>query len=291
MTAMPDRRLHVFRPDLADIRLRGRVAAREFVAGRPGVIAAPVAGIHDSPDAASECISQALQGERIAIFDERDDWSWIQCDYDGYVGYIRTDESSTIPVEPTHMVGVQRTFAYDGPDLRHPVVAPLSMGSRLAITGQTVTRGTLYALTDHGSAVIASHLAPIGRREADYVEVAARFLETPYLWGGRSGFGVDCSGLVQLAMMMAGMRAPRDTDMQAAGIGGTLDPGADYGNLRRGDLVFWKGHVAILTDPRTILHASGHSMTGTSETLAEAVSRIAHLYGPPTGFRRPGLDQ
>ncbi|MBW8638079.1 C40 family peptidase [Hoeflea sp. WL0058] len=290
MSAAPDKRLNAYRADLADSRLRNVVDAAAYVTGAPAVIVAPVSNIHARPDKASECVSQSLYGETVRVFEEKDRWRWIQCDADGYVGYVAAEDVGETQTEPTHMVVVPRTFLYDGADLRHRVEASLSMGSRLKINGTSETRGTQYAMTQDGFAVIASHVAPLDRREADYVAVAERFLETPYLWGGRSGFGLDCSGLVQLAMAMAGLKAPRDTDMQAAGVGDAVDPGPDYGALRRGDLVFWKGHVAIMRDRESILHASGHTMIVKEEPLADAVSRIAHLYGPPTGFRRPKIQ-
>ena len=121
----------------------------------------------------------------------------------------------------------------------------------------------------------------------DYVGVAEQLLSTPYLWGGASAFGIDCSGFVQLSMRMTGRSAPRDSDMQAAHLGEPLDPGKDFAGLRRGDLVFWKGHIAIMLDGRNIIHANGHTMMVSREPLAEAVERIAYLYGGPTGFRRP----
>jgi cell wall-associated NlpC family hydrolase len=139
---------------------------------------------------------------------------------------------------------------------------------------------------EDGTALFASHVRPIGAAaDGDYVTIAARFIETPYLWGGRSGLGIDCSGLVQLAMAMGGQSAPRDTDMQAAGLG---QPIAED-ERRRGDLVFWKGHVAILEDAETIIHANGHTMTVARENFAAAVERIGWLYEQPTGFRRPAF--
>jgi cell wall-associated NlpC family hydrolase len=156
----------------------------------------------------------------------------------------------------------------------------------VTVTGTAETRGTRYALLSTGEAMIAGHLRPLGDHAPDFVSVAETFLETPYLWGGSSAFGIDCSGLVQLSLRMAGQDVLRDSDMQAAGLGEAFDPGADFSGLRRGDLVFWKGHVAIMTDAANIVHASGHTMTVTRETLAAAVERIGYLYGGPTGFRR-----
>jgi cell wall-associated NlpC family hydrolase len=139
-------------------------------------------------------------------------------------------------------------------------------------------------LTSDGEALISEHLQPVREPAPDYVSVAELFLNTPYLWGGTTGFGIDCSGLVQTSMMMAGRKALRDTDMQEASLGVEIDP--DYG-LRRGDLVFWKGHVAIMTDPRMMIHANGHTMMVSREPLADAVARIGYLYGQPTRYRRP----
>jgi cell wall-associated NlpC family hydrolase len=149
------------------------------------------------------------------------------------------------------------------------------------------TRGTRYALLSTGEAMISGHLRPAGEFSEDYVAVAETLLMTPYLWGGSTAFGIDCSGLVQLAMRMTGRNVLRDTDMQAATIGEPIMSGEGYSGLRRGDLVFWKGHVAIMTDERTMIHANGHTMLVSREGLTEAIDRIGYLYGGPTGFRRP----
>jgi cell wall-associated NlpC family hydrolase len=133
--------------------------------------------------------------------------------------------------------------------------------------------------------LVASHLQSLSKPADDWVSVAETLEHTPYLWGGASAFGIDCSGLVQLAMRMAGRKAPRDSDMQAAGIGTLIDP--DPAGLERGDLVFWKGHVAIVTGADRIIHANGHTMTVARERLSEAIARIGYLYGQPTAFRRP----
>lgn len=277
-----DRRLHAFRPDLADEALRGRVVADHFVAGVPARIAVPVAPLRPAPDPNSGIDTELLMGETVRVFERKDGWAWLQADQDGYVGYILEAQLAE-PEAATHLVLVPRTFLYPQPELRRPPVLALSMGSRIRCVGEAETRGTRYLTLSDGTAVIAAHCCLTNETPADdYVAVAARFLETPYLWGGRSGFGIDCSALVQLALMMVGQAAPRDSDMQSV-FGAEIAPE----DLRRGDLVFWKGHVGIMEDTETLLHANGHTMTVARESLARAVERIGWLYGQPTGYRRP----
>ena len=282
-----DRRLHAFRPDLADKRLEGEMEAARFVAGRSARIVVPVADLRREPRADAGMDTQFLFGDDVTVFDEAGGFAWVQGARDGYVGYVAASALGGRDQTPTHLVSAPRTFLYPGADLRFPRREALSMGSALTVTGTAETRGTTYALLPSGEAVIAGHLSKIGDHAADYVAVAERFENTPYLWGGVSGFGIDCSGLVQLAMRMAGRDVLRDSDMQANGLGAPLDPGENYSGLRRGDLVFWKGHVAIMTDADTMIHANGHTMQVSREGLREAVDRIGYLYGGPTGFRRP----
>ncbi len=282
-----DPRLLAFRADLADARLEGTVEAARFVAGRPARIAVAVANVRKAPGADSGVNTQFLFGDDVLVFENEDGWAWIQGERDGYVGYLAASALEPRGAAPTHIVSVPRTFVYPGPDLRFPPSGQLSMGSSVSVTGSAETRGTAYATLASGEAVIARHLRPAGDHAADYVGVAEEFLGTPYLWGGASGFGIDCSGLVQLSMRMAGRDVLRDSDMQAAALGDPFEPGADFSGLRRGDLVFWKGHVAIMTDGETMIHANGHTMLVSREGLREAVDRIGYLYGGPTGFRRP----
>jgi cell wall-associated NlpC family hydrolase len=284
MTALPDRRLHAYRPDLAEEALRGSVPAGHYVAGTPARLSASVASLRPRPDETAGIDTQVLFGEGLRVLDRADGWAWVKSDFDGYVGYLPETALDATVTPATHIVAVPRTFAYTGPDLRTPMAFALSIGSRLTVVGESETRGTRYFTLEGGQSVVAGHCLPVGETVGnDYVAIAGRFLETPYLWGGRSGFGLDCSALVQLSMMMTARSAPRDSDMQAAGLGAPIA----REELRRGDLVFWKGHVAIMEDEATIIHANGHTMSVAREPLAAAIERTGYLYQQPTGYRRP----
>ncbi|MBE1504487.1 C40 family peptidase [Rhizobium viscosum] len=281
---MLDRRLHAYRPDLAEAGLEGKVEATRFVSGTPARIGVPVVALRPQPDLARGIDTELLYGEDVTIFDRADGWCWVKAAADGYVGYLPESAVAEAASAPTHVVVSQRTFLYPEPELRKPYKTVLSMGSRVHIAGKTEARGNHYLVLDDGTAIFSKHLQPLGALDGqDYVDIAARFLETPYLWGGRSGLGIDCSGLVQLALQMTGRSAPRDTDMQAAGLGEPIE----RSDVRRGDLVFWKGHVAIFEDPETIIHANGHTMSVARENFEAAVERIGWLYEQPTGYRRP----
>jgi len=279
-----DRRLNAYRDDLADIRLKGRVEANGFVEGRQARIRVPVADLHAAPRADSGVDTQLLMGEELRIFDEREGWCWVQAGRDGYVGHVRAQHVEETGAAATHRVAVPRSFIYPGPDMKLAGAEGVSIGSQVTIVGSAETRGTAYHLLADGRAIVAAHLEPVSASADDAVAVAERLEDTPYLWGGASAFGIDCSGLVQLSQHMAGRSVLRDTDMQAASIGTEI--GGD--GLRRGDLVFWKGHVAIVTGPDAVIHASGAAMLVTREPLSAAIDRIARLYGMPTGYRRPG---
>lgn len=280
-----DPRLNVFRFDLADKRLLGKVEAKRFVDGTLRRVIAPTAALYKIPDNQSERQSECLFGENVLVFEETERFCWVQAQQDNYVGYMERSKLGPVETGPTHRVTVPRTFQYKAADLRSPMITPLSMGSFLTVVGEPFeTRNTLYCQLDNGHFVIKNHIAPMDELANDYVSIAESFIHTPYLWGGKSGLGIDCSGLVSLSMMMVGKSVLRDTDMQQAGIGTQIDP---IKGLQRGDLVFWKGHVAIMVDETTILHANGTSMDVKTEPLDEAIKRIARHDPKPACFKRP----
>ncbi|WP_318578986.1 NlpC/P60 family protein [Ochrobactrum sp. AN78] len=284
---MLDRRLNAYRPDLADERLSGKVEASRFTAGTLMQVSASVVDLRSEPRPDSGPQTQIIFGDMVRVFEEQDGWSWAQAERDGYTGYVSSASLEKPGADATHMVIVPRTFIYPGSDLRFPHTKALSLGSRVRIVGSAETRGTQYALLENGEALIAGHLASLDQHAPDYVAVAETLLHTPYLWGGTSGFGIDCSGIVQLSMWVSGRKVLRDSDMQQNTLGEIIEPDADYSNLKRGDLVFWKGHVAICASPDMLIHASGHTMTVTMEPLNDAIKRIAYLYDLPTLIRRP----
>ena len=267
---MHDPRLTPARGDIAAKYLEGKVEAARFVAGEPFEIIAAVAPLRRAPKADAELMTQALRGERVTIYDwGSDGWAWGQLGGDGYVGWLPDAALAKPGPAATHRVTALRTFAFPGPSIKLPPVETLVMGSALAVTREDGA----FAITREGWHLPKSHLAAVGHREADFVAVAERFLGTPYLWGGKSSFGIDCSGLVQISLNASGIGCPRDSDMQQAGLGEAIDL-ADATRLRRGDLLFWKGHVAIARDARTIVHANAHHMATEIEDTASAIARI-----------------
>ncbi|MEO3384825.1 NlpC/P60 family protein [Mesorhizobium sp. CAU 1741] len=282
-----DRRLHAFRPDLADARLKGKTDARRYETGRGGRVCVPVLDVKSAPRPDAGIDTQLLMGDAVTVFEEAEGFAWVQAERDSYVGYISSAGLDHHASSATHVVVAPRTFVYREPDMKKPSTACLSIGSLVDITGSATTRGTDYCLLDTGEAIVATHLQPVGEAASDFVSVTEMLEYTPYLWGGTSAFGIDCSGLVQLTMRIAGRDVLRDTDMQARSVGEVLDIGDELTGLARGDLVFWKGHVAIMLDSENVIHANGHTMMVSSEPLREAVDRIGYLYGLPTGFRRP----
>jgi cell wall-associated NlpC family hydrolase len=283
-------RLNAWRPDLADIRLKGKAEAARFVAGMPRQVVAFAAPLKRTPRSDAGLDTEILRGETFTVFEDRDDgWSWGQLETDSYVGYVPTDSLSATAPPVTHGVTALRTFIYPGPDMKLPALGALSLGAGVTVDDEAETRGTRYVRLAGGEGwLVAQHVNPLAAmpRVADYVVTAERFLNLAYLWGGRTSLGLDCSSLVQLSLATAGIGAPRDTDLQERLLGTPVSGGVE-GALRRGDLVYWKGHVAILLDGERMIHASGHHMSVVIEPLRPAVARIATTAGPPTAVKRP----
>ncbi|MEG9529744.1 MAG: NlpC/P60 family protein, partial [Hyphomicrobiales bacterium] len=267
MTETLDPRLTPARADLADLRLHGRVTAARYVAAVSRRVTAPAAPLRRAPSDTAGLDTEALLGDAVDVYDEADGFAFVQLVRDGYVGYLPAASLGPAAPEPTHRVTALRTFLYPEPDLKRPVRAHLSLGARLVVTGET----DAYLETP-GGFVFARHCAPVTAYAPDYAATAARLLGTPYLWGGRTSLGLDCSGLVQLCLDAAGLPCPRDADMQERDLGHALP--RDHANLRRGDFVFWRGHVGLMLDSETLIHANGHHMAVAAEPLAEAVARI-----------------
>ena len=280
---LPDPRRHAYRASLAAESLRGRVEAPRYVEGVRRQVEASSLPLRREPRFDAILDSEALFGETLTLFDESEGWAWVQLARDGYVGYLPSEGLTSAVTTPTHRVAALRTYVYASPDIKTPPLALLSLNALLSGAGE---EGRFLELQS-GGFVIAEHVRKLDEPSRDFVDVALGFRGTPYLWGGRTSLGVDCSGLVQLASEAAGLSCPRDADMQANEVGRQLDwQGPDA--LARGDLVFWDGHVGIMTGAHDLVHASAYQMMVVEEPLAETRARIASSKGGAiTGVRRP----
>lgn len=286
-----DPRLTPARPDLAASQLRGTLEAPRYADGRAETVIAGIIDVRGEPSPGASLTTQALRGEKVQVYDVEEGWAWGQLEDDGYVGYMPAAALAPWQTPATHRVSVLSTFLYPGPSMKLPVAITLPLNAQLAITAIDGD----FARVENEGYVWAAHIAPLAAGVADYVSVAEQFIGTPYLWGGKSSHGIDCSGLVQVSLQAAGEQVLRDTDMQEGAIGTGLLSGADVSGppeewpcqLQRGDLVFWRGHVGIMRDATTLLHANGHHMMVASEPLAIAVERIkTNSFGAVTSVRR-----
>jgi cell wall-associated NlpC family hydrolase len=276
-----DPRVTPARADLAARHLEGTVTAARYVEGRVCEIIEPQAPLRREPRPDAPLETEALKGERVTIYDANGEgWAWGQLAADGYVGWLPDNALAPAGAAPTHKVTALRTLVFPGPSIKLPPLEALPLGARLAIA-RIEDR---MAVTQAGAYVPASHLAPLGENETDFIAVAERFLGTPYLWGGKTALGLDCSGLVQIALTACGISCPRDSDMQEAALGTAVS--ADPSTLERGDLIFWKGHVAIVRSLASLLHANAHHMAVAIEPVAQAVVRIRSAGSEITSIRR-----
>ena len=274
-----DLRLNAYRADLADETLRGKVNSGRYVAGSLHEIVEPVAPMRAEPRFDARRTTELILGERVKMFETSEGWAWVKAAADGYVGYVPASSLSRDVSSPTHRVAVPWTFMYPAPDIKSAPEVALPLNARLEV----VETGERFARLRNGRFVVAPHLRPVSAAEADFVAVAEAFLHAPYLWGGKTAAGLDCSGLLQAALHAAGRACPRDTDMQERELGVPLN---DLGALRRGDLLFWKGHVGIMVDAVRLLHANGFHMQVVVEPADAAIARIAASGTELSGARR-----
>jgi cell wall-associated NlpC family hydrolase len=281
---MDDPRLTPARPDLAAKYLEGRIEAKRFVTGEAFEISDSIASLRGAPSSDAMLLTQALMGERVTIYDRNGEgFAWGQLNSDGYVGWLPDRALARPAAAPTHKITALRTFAFPGPSIKLPPVDTLVMGAAVTV----IRDDGVFAVTRAGWYLPRQHVGPFDRHVDDFVAVAEQFAATPYLWGGKSSFGIDCSGLVQVSLNAAGMGCPRDSDMQQDGLGRALDA-AESKKLRRGDLIFWKGHAAIARDADTIVHANAHHMATVIENTGEAIARIKAAGSEITAIKRLG---
>ncbi|MBE9554192.1 MAG: C40 family peptidase [Proteobacteria bacterium] len=268
-----DPRLNAYRPDLADAALRGQIDATSYAEGRPGRVAAGRTPLLTRPSNESRMGSELLFGEAVTVFEVRDGWAWLQSQEDGYVGYTHADRLDNAAGASTHRVSALRTFLYAEPDLKSPVRDVLSMNSLLC---EREREASFIGLTT-GGWVWVNHAAAMDEHESDHAAVALRFLGAPYLWGGRSSIGLDCSGLVQMALARCGKQAPRDSDIQGASLGEAVTFDGDEAALAHGDMLFWPGHVGIWLEGSDFLHANATDMMVARGPFGPIASHIAKV--------------
>jgi cell wall-associated NlpC family hydrolase len=281
-----DPRRNAFRSDLAAEALRGRVEAARYAQGEQRQVVQSAAPLRAEPNALANWTTEALFGELVTVYEEREGWAWAQLERDGYVGYLRPSALSTQVKRPTHRVKALGTILYPSADIKACPWLQLSLNCLLTV----VETGDPFARLADGSFVPMRHIAEIDRFALDFVAVAERFAGVPYLWGGKTRLGVDCSGLLQVALQASGIECPRDSDMQLAELGTEVAVAADLDGLTRGDLVFWSDHVGIMLDAFLLLHANAHHMAVVAEPLAGAVDRIARTGSRISAVKRLGKE-
>lgn len=275
-----DPRVTPIRGDLADIALAGRFFAPHYVA--PQLYRALGAGamLRKAGSDDAEAVSQMLPGEGFALLDSTGEWGWGYCCHDGYCGYVRLDAITRAAPEPTHIVHVRRALVFAEPSIKTQMVAAYPMGARLAV--ESASECGKFLKIDSGW-ISVRHAIALDARDCDPVDRALQLVGAPYLWGGRGGDALDCSGLVQLVLALAGHDAPRDSDQQRSSLGRAL---ADDEALQRGDLIFFPGHVGIMMDGETLVHANAFWMQVVAEPLADVIARFPEETPQPVLARK-----
>lgn len=263
-----DPRVTPARPDLAAAHLQGRVHADRFVAGMDHRVIAGRAAMTAAPDPTAAMTTELLFGEPFTVYEEREGWAWGQAGRDGYVGYIAAAALGA-PTAPTHWLAAPVSHLYPAPDLKQPPLMPLYLGSLVTVAAGAPVKGFIEVA---GGWLYVRHLRPLRQWADDPLAVAHQFLGAPYLWGGRTWTGVDCSGLVQMALLATGVAVQRDTDMQVK----TLGAAVDAAERRRGDLVYFPGHVGWLVDRDNLLHANATHMAVTINPLDQVLGIVRH---------------
>ena len=278
-----DKRLNAWRDDLADRTLQNQVHSNRFVDAKIQQVITPTLSLRREADYTSPQNNELLFGDRVKVFDENKGWSWVQNCRDNYVGFCPSDGLSEVGNDATHQVSCLRTILFPQPDFKSCPVHYLSMTSTVAVV-QTTDK---YSQIESGEWIYSQHLAKTNEFESDFVATAQKFLGTPYLWGGNNSLGIDCSGLVQIALRRAGMDVLRDSDMQEETIGKEIHYDNDTSNLELGDLIFWKGHIGIYCANDMLLHANATDMMVSSKPFKDTCAHILKLENSPvTSVRR-----
>ncbi len=270
-----DARVHAIRPDLADVALAELYFAPHYAAPVPRMCTATSVMVRSAAGETARAVSELLHGEAFHMLDARGGWAWGYCGHDHYVGYVPLDALGD-PATPSHATHAAAPL-FSAADIKSPIIAVYPVNACLsgAIEGDFLA--TAEGFVHH------RHVRPLGESEQDWVAVAERAIGSPYVWGGRGGIGHDCSGLVQVALAACGIKAPRDTDQQAEAIGAPLD---DNAPLRRGDIIFFPGHVGLMVDAERLIHANAHWMAVTIEPLRDVIARLADAVERPVTARR-----
>jgi hypothetical protein len=270
-----DRRITPVRADLAAASLQGKVAAPRFVTGEEASIAVGRASLRTAPSADAAQDSELLHGERVTVYERKDGWAWVQAANDSYVGYVR-EEHLAAPFTVELQISALMTPVFSKADLKSPIRDMLPLTADVNFLG----REGDYLQIAAGAYVYQFHVALPAEVQPDFVAVAESFFGVPYVWGGKTFAGADCSGLIQTALAASGIRAPRDTDMMERHFADTRNP-----TLDRGDILFWKGHMGVMLDTERLLHANAFHMMVAIEPVTEAIARIEKIAGPVTSVK------